>query len=129
MERSKEHMMDLKLQDVNKRLDVFKLRVLERPAPTINISSFRTELDHFRAELDVILVPSMDAPKSAPTAPTNDMMLDTLFSEEISQSESSRARGKRHHSSHTSYTTEDARAKKRERQQTTQARRSFIVDE
>jgi len=120
--------MDLKVQSINKRLDALELRVLERLAPTIDISSFRTELDRLWVDLDAILVPSMDAPESAPTAPTDDTMLDALFSENIPQSESTRARGKRHRSSHTSDATEDAREKKRERQHTTYARRASIVD-
>ncbi|KAK4733987.1 hypothetical protein R3W88_008248 [Solanum pinnatisectum] len=105
-----EHMMDLKVQAVNKCLDAFELRVLERPTPTTNIFSFRTELDHLRADLDAILAPSMDAPKSSPIAPADDMVLDALFSEDIPQSESTHARGKRHYFSHTSDATENARS-------------------
>ncbi|KAK4724142.1 hypothetical protein R3W88_026921 [Solanum pinnatisectum] len=109
-----ECMMDLKVQAFNKRMDVFKLRFLERPAPTTDISSFRTELDHFRANLDAILVPSIDTPEFAPTTPADDTVLDALYSEDIPQSESTCVQGKRHHSSHTSNATEDAKAKKRE---------------
>ncbi|KAK4723886.1 hypothetical protein R3W88_026665 [Solanum pinnatisectum] len=107
MERRIEHMIDLKVQAVNKRLDAFKLRVLEQPSPTTDISYFQTELDHLQDDLDTILVPSMDAPKFAPTAPTDDTMLDALFDEEISQFKSTHAQGKKHGSSHTSYANKD----------------------
>uniref|UniRef100_M1DAS0 Integrase core domain containing protein n=1 Tax=Solanum tuberosum TaxID=4113 RepID=M1DAS0_SOLTU len=129
MERRMEHMMNLKVQAVNKRLDAFDLRVLERLAPITDIFSFRTELDHFWADLDAILAPSMDAPESVPIAPVDDTVLHARSSEDIPQSESSRAQGKRHHFSHTSDATEDAREKKREHQHTTYDRRASIVDE
>ncbi|KAK4737545.1 hypothetical protein R3W88_001242 [Solanum pinnatisectum] len=123
------HMMDLKVQAVNKRLDAFQLRVLERPVPTTYISYFWTKLDSLQANLDVILALPMDMPESAPTAPVDDTVLDALYNEDTPQSESTHAQGKRHRSSHTSDATEDARAKKREPHQTTQARRVITVDE
>uniref|UniRef100_M1DKL7 Integrase core domain containing protein n=1 Tax=Solanum tuberosum TaxID=4113 RepID=M1DKL7_SOLTU len=43
MERRMEGMMDRNVQAVNKRLDAFELRVLERPAPTIDLSFFQAE--------------------------------------------------------------------------------------
>uniref|UniRef100_M1D9C2 Integrase core domain containing protein n=1 Tax=Solanum tuberosum TaxID=4113 RepID=M1D9C2_SOLTU len=39
MERRMEGMMDRKVQAVNKRLDAFELRILERSAPTIDLSA------------------------------------------------------------------------------------------
>ncbi|KAG5632237.1 hypothetical protein H5410_003954 [Solanum commersonii] len=41
MEQTIEGMMDRKVQAVNKHLDVFELRVLERPVLAIDLSSFR----------------------------------------------------------------------------------------
>jgi len=35
-----EHMMDAKIQRVQKCLDAFEFRVLERPAPTIDVTTF-----------------------------------------------------------------------------------------
>uniref|UniRef100_M1DKX4 Integrase core domain containing protein n=1 Tax=Solanum tuberosum TaxID=4113 RepID=M1DKX4_SOLTU len=52
MKRKIETMMDQKVQAVHKRLDAFELRVLERPAPATNLSSFRTELDNLLADLE-----------------------------------------------------------------------------
>uniref|UniRef100_M1DZL3 Integrase core domain containing protein n=1 Tax=Solanum tuberosum TaxID=4113 RepID=M1DZL3_SOLTU len=56
-------------------------------------------------------------------------MLGALYNEDVPQSESTRVRGKRHRSSHTSEATEDAREKKREHKQNEYARRASIVDE
>uniref|UniRef100_M1BAY4 Integrase core domain containing protein n=1 Tax=Solanum tuberosum TaxID=4113 RepID=M1BAY4_SOLTU len=118
MERWMEHMMDLKVQAVNKSLDTFELRVLERPTATTDVFSFRKELDSLRADLHTILAPPADEPESAPTVPTDDTVLDALFREAIPQPESTSARWKRSLYSRTSDTTEDARAtNKRERQQ------------
>ncbi|KAG5606313.1 hypothetical protein H5410_027805 [Solanum commersonii] len=41
MERRMENMMDRKVQAVNKRLDAFELRFLERPALAKDLSFFR----------------------------------------------------------------------------------------
>uniref|UniRef100_M1DMY4 Integrase core domain containing protein n=1 Tax=Solanum tuberosum TaxID=4113 RepID=M1DMY4_SOLTU len=66
------------------------------------------------------LMPSLSHPQishsTAPTALADDTVLDVLFSDDIAQPEPTRVRGKRHLSSHISDTTEDARARKRERQ-------------
>ncbi|KAK4717985.1 hypothetical protein R3W88_016323 [Solanum pinnatisectum] len=110
-----EHMMDLKVQAVNKHLYAFKLRVVERPAHISGISSFRTELDRLWADLDVILAPPTDVPESKLTAFADDTVLDALFSEDIAQPKPTRAREKRPRSSHKSDITEDTRAKKWER--------------
>jgi len=129
MELRMEHMMDLKVQAVNQCLDAFKLRVLERPVPTTDVSSLRKELDSLRADLDKILVPPIDEPESTHFIPADDTVLDALFGEDLPQPESTRARGKRPRSSRTSVATEDAQIKKHERQQTDHARRASIVDE
>ncbi|KAG5576289.1 hypothetical protein H5410_056423 [Solanum commersonii] len=55
MERMMEGMMDQKIQAVNKQLDAFELRVLERPTPTMDLSSFQSELANIRADVDAIL--------------------------------------------------------------------------
>uniref|UniRef100_M1DFF5 Integrase core domain containing protein n=1 Tax=Solanum tuberosum TaxID=4113 RepID=M1DFF5_SOLTU len=123
-----ESMMDQKVQAIHKRLDVFKLRVLEQPAPVTDMSSFLTELDSLRADLDAIIVPPTDEPESVHNVLVDDTVLGALFSDDIAQPKPTCSREKRHHSSHISDTTEDARARKRERQQNEKARRASIVD-
>uniref|UniRef100_M1DNC9 Integrase core domain containing protein n=1 Tax=Solanum tuberosum TaxID=4113 RepID=M1DNC9_SOLTU len=118
MEKRMVTMMDQKVQVIHKCLDAFELRVLERPAHTTDLSSFRTELTSLWEDLDAIIVPSTDKPESAPNVLADDTVLGALYSKGIAQPEPTHARGKRHHSSHYLDTTEEARAKKREHQQT-----------
>ncbi|KAG5580774.1 hypothetical protein H5410_051401 [Solanum commersonii] len=55
VEKRIEEKTNQKVQAVHKRLDAFELRVLERPAPTTDMSSFWTELASLRADVDTIL--------------------------------------------------------------------------
>uniref|UniRef100_M1E0M3 Integrase core domain containing protein n=1 Tax=Solanum tuberosum TaxID=4113 RepID=M1E0M3_SOLTU len=52
-----EQMMDRKIQVVHKRLDAFELRVLERPASSVDITTFQTELARLRSDVDVVTPP------------------------------------------------------------------------
>ncbi|KAG5610301.1 hypothetical protein H5410_021582, partial [Solanum commersonii] len=79
MERRMEGMMDLKVQAVNKRLDAFELRVLERSAPAIDLSTLQADLASLRTDVNVILVAPSVEPQVAPTALADDTMLDALF--------------------------------------------------
>ncbi|KAG5605840.1 hypothetical protein H5410_027332 [Solanum commersonii] len=80
MERRMEGMMDRKVQTVNKSLDAFELRVLERSAPTIDLSSLQAELASLRTDIDAILTAPTVEPQAAPTTLADDTMLDALFS-------------------------------------------------
>ncbi|KAK4713502.1 hypothetical protein R3W88_019409 [Solanum pinnatisectum] len=73
MEWRMETMMDQKVQAVHKLLDSFELRVLERPTPATDLSSFQTELKSLRADLDAIIATPIDEPESAPTALADDI--------------------------------------------------------
>uniref|UniRef100_M1DNQ2 Integrase core domain containing protein n=1 Tax=Solanum tuberosum TaxID=4113 RepID=M1DNQ2_SOLTU len=124
-----EHMMDVKVQVVNKRLDAFELIVLKRLASTTDVSYLRKDLDIHRAHHDKILVPPTYKPESTPTIPAVDMVLDALFREDLTQPKPTRARVTRPRSSRTSDANDDARVKKRERQQTKQSRKASILAE
>ncbi|KAG5609665.1 hypothetical protein H5410_020946 [Solanum commersonii] len=80
IERRMEGMMDRKIQDVKKRLDAFEVRVLERPAPTIDLSSFQSELACLQADVYAILATPTVEPQAAPTTLVDDMVMDALFS-------------------------------------------------
>uniref|UniRef100_M1DIF6 Integrase core domain containing protein n=1 Tax=Solanum tuberosum TaxID=4113 RepID=M1DIF6_SOLTU len=54
MERMIESMMDQKVQNVNKHLDAFELIVLERLAPTTDLSSSQTVLASLRDDINAI---------------------------------------------------------------------------
>uniref|UniRef100_M1DDF7 Integrase core domain containing protein n=1 Tax=Solanum tuberosum TaxID=4113 RepID=M1DDF7_SOLTU len=130
LERRMESMMDQKVQAVNKRLDAFDLRVLERSAMTTDLSSFRSELASLRADVDAILATPAVEPRAASTILSDNTVLDALFSGDAKDKpEPTRARGKRHRSKHSSEATEDDRAKKREHKQEKQAKRASIIDE
>uniref|UniRef100_M1DTH6 Integrase core domain containing protein n=1 Tax=Solanum tuberosum TaxID=4113 RepID=M1DTH6_SOLTU len=59
---------------------VVPLRVLKRPAPTIDLSSFQSELASLRADVDAILATSTVEPQAAPHVLADDTVLDALFS-------------------------------------------------
>uniref|UniRef100_M1DZH1 Integrase core domain containing protein n=2 Tax=Solanum tuberosum TaxID=4113 RepID=M1DZH1_SOLTU len=80
IERRMEGMMNRKIQDANKRLDAFELRVLERPDPTIDLSSFQFELASLRDDVHAILATPTIDPQAAPTALADYTVLDALFS-------------------------------------------------
>uniref|UniRef100_M1DJL9 Integrase core domain containing protein n=1 Tax=Solanum tuberosum TaxID=4113 RepID=M1DJL9_SOLTU len=73
-------MMDRKVQVVNKRLDAFELRVLERPAPATDLSSLQADLASLRTDVDVILATPSVETQAAPTVLADDTVLDALFS-------------------------------------------------
>uniref|UniRef100_M1DHT2 Integrase core domain containing protein n=1 Tax=Solanum tuberosum TaxID=4113 RepID=M1DHT2_SOLTU len=126
MERKMEGMMDRKIQAINKCLDAFELRVLERPAPTIDLSSFQSELASLRADVDAILATPIVKPHAAPTALADDTMLDALFNGTAKEgTEPTHTKGKRHRSSR----TEEEKAQKRQRRQDKEARKALILDE
>lgn len=116
-------------QDVYKRLDAFELRVLACLSTCTDPSSIQTKFDSLRAEHHSILVQPLDETEFAPTLLDYDIVLYTLFSEDIAQTESTRTRGKRHQSSHASKASEYNRAKKRKQKQHEQCRKASIVDE
>uniref|UniRef100_M1DK89 Integrase core domain containing protein n=1 Tax=Solanum tuberosum TaxID=4113 RepID=M1DK89_SOLTU len=88
----------------------------------LKFKNWRRRWPHYftilRADIDSILATPTDEPESAPNVLVDDTVLGALFSEDIELPEPTRAHGKRHRSSHNFDTTEEARAKKRERQQT-----------
>uniref|UniRef100_M1DJH9 Integrase core domain containing protein n=1 Tax=Solanum tuberosum TaxID=4113 RepID=M1DJH9_SOLTU len=105
------------------------LRVLERPAPTTDLSSLWKELDNLWVDLDAILAPPTDHPEFAPPALADDTVLDALFGEDMTRPEPTRSEGKRPRSNHTSDATKDALIKKTECHMREKAMRASIVDE
>uniref|UniRef100_M1DQ92 Integrase core domain containing protein n=1 Tax=Solanum tuberosum TaxID=4113 RepID=M1DQ92_SOLTU len=85
---------DQKVQEVHKCPDAFELRVLERPTPTTDMSSFRTELASLWADVDAILAILAVEPQGAPSALGDDTILGALFNRDDveEQPEPARAR-------------------------------------
>uniref|UniRef100_M1DQZ6 Integrase core domain containing protein n=1 Tax=Solanum tuberosum TaxID=4113 RepID=M1DQZ6_SOLTU len=80
MEHRMEGMMDRKIQAVNKRLDAFELRVLERSAPATDISALQADLSSLRTDVDAILAAPSVETQASPTALADDTVLEALFS-------------------------------------------------
>uniref|UniRef100_M1DXW5 Integrase core domain containing protein n=1 Tax=Solanum tuberosum TaxID=4113 RepID=M1DXW5_SOLTU len=121
-----EGMMDRKVQAVNKRLDAFEVRVLERSAPAIDLSALQDELASLRTDVDAILSTHTVEPQAAPTALVDDTVLDALFSGTAEEGlEPTHAKCKRHCSSR----TEEEKAHKIQRRQEKEARKISILDE
>ncbi|KAG5594815.1 hypothetical protein H5410_036047 [Solanum commersonii] len=79
MERRMEGMMDRKVQAVNKCLDAFELRVLERSTPAIDLSALQADVASLRIDVEAIFVAPSVEPQVAPTALADDTVLDALF--------------------------------------------------
>ena len=68
-----------KIGEVNQRLDAFELRVLARPSPSVDVSTFQAAVDSLRPDIDMILearVPESEAPS---VEPAEDTVLAALF--------------------------------------------------
>uniref|UniRef100_M1DMT7 Integrase core domain containing protein n=1 Tax=Solanum tuberosum TaxID=4113 RepID=M1DMT7_SOLTU len=126
IERRMEGMMDRKVQAVNKRLDAFELRILERSTPAIDLSALQAELASLRTDVDSILAAPSIEPQVAPTALADDTVLDALFSGTAEEGLApTHAKGKRHRS----HRTEEEKAQKRQCRQKKEARRASLLDE
>ncbi|KAK4737437.1 hypothetical protein R3W88_001134 [Solanum pinnatisectum] len=124
-----EHRMDQKVQAIHSRMDAFELRVLERPAPTVEVSTLKKELEGLHANIVVLLAPPETEPEYAPTTPGDDVMMSALFGDNMLPPDSSPIAGKRPCSGCTSDDVKAPRLRKRERQQTKVAQRASIIDE
>uniref|UniRef100_M1DHI9 Integrase core domain containing protein n=1 Tax=Solanum tuberosum TaxID=4113 RepID=M1DHI9_SOLTU len=126
MERRMEGMMDRKVQAVNKRLDAFELRILERSAPAIDLSALQADLASLRTDVDAILTAPSVKSQVAPTALADDTVLDALFSGTAEEGPApTHAKGKRYRS----HRIEEEKAQKRQRRQEKEARRASLLDE
>uniref|UniRef100_M1DJI3 Integrase core domain containing protein n=1 Tax=Solanum tuberosum TaxID=4113 RepID=M1DJI3_SOLTU len=97
-----EGMMDRKVQAVNKHLDAFELRVLERSAPAIDLFALQADLASLRTDVDAILAAPSVETQDAPTALADDTVLDALFSGIAEEGPApTHSKGKRHRSHRT----------------------------
>ena len=67
------------IAEVHQRLDAFELRVLDRPAPPVDVSTLQVAVNSLRADIDTILearVPESEAPS---VEPAEDTVLAALF--------------------------------------------------
>ncbi|KAK4713527.1 hypothetical protein R3W88_019434 [Solanum pinnatisectum] len=124
-----EQMMDQKIQVIHKRLDAFELRVLHRPAPTIDVTTFQRELSSLYADIIALLAPTESKPEYALAVPKDEVVMTILFGDTMQPPDSSRATGKCHRSDHTSGVDEARQMKKKARQQLEVTQRKSILNE
>uniref|UniRef100_M1DFF3 Integrase core domain containing protein n=1 Tax=Solanum tuberosum TaxID=4113 RepID=M1DFF3_SOLTU len=117
VEQRMENMMDQKVQVIHQRLDSFELRVIERSALTVDVTTLQNEIESLRVNVTIFLAPPETELESAPMAPVEDMVLSALFRDGMPSPYSSRISGKRPRSGRTSDDTKAERAMKREHQQ------------
>ena len=68
-----------KIIEFHQHLEAFKLRVLARPAPQVDLSNLQVAFESLRADIDMILearVPESEAPS---VEPSNDTVMAALF--------------------------------------------------
>uniref|UniRef100_M1DTA4 Integrase core domain containing protein n=1 Tax=Solanum tuberosum TaxID=4113 RepID=M1DTA4_SOLTU len=110
-----EFMMDAKIQVVHGKLDAFELRVLERHAPTIDVTTFQKELVRLFFYVDAHVAPVETVPETAPGVEEDEVVMAVLFGDTMTPPDPFRAAGKYHRSSVQTFDAEEAhQAKKRE---------------
>uniref|UniRef100_M1DJ30 Integrase core domain containing protein n=1 Tax=Solanum tuberosum TaxID=4113 RepID=M1DJ30_SOLTU len=97
-----ERMIDPKIQAVNKRLDAFELRVLERPGPTIDAIAFHTELASLPIDVSSLLAPIETVSEDAPEVEVDEVVMTVLFGDTVPPPDPSRTTGRHNSSEHTS---------------------------
>ena len=55
LERRMVQHTERKIAEVHQRLDTFELRVLDRPAPQVDVSTLHAAVESLRADIDMIL--------------------------------------------------------------------------
>ena len=121
LERKMQQFTERKIAKVNQRLDAFELRVLDRPAPPVDVSILQAAVDSLRADIDTIL--EARVPESV--QPAEDTVLAALFAtSEIPppppQESAKRRRGR---------AEDEVRAQKKERRDIEATRRASLAEE
>ena len=114
-----------KIAEVHQRLDAFKLRVLARPAPPVDVLTLQAAVDNLRADIDTILearVPESEAPS---VEPTEDTVLAALFATSEIPPPPTRENAKRRRGR----AEDEARARKKEHREMEAARRASLAEE
>uniref|UniRef100_M1DD43 Integrase core domain containing protein n=1 Tax=Solanum tuberosum TaxID=4113 RepID=M1DD43_SOLTU len=78
-----ERMMDAKIQAVHKRLDTFELRVLERPGPIVENTTSQTKLARLYFDGYALLAHTEAVPETIDVVKVDDLVLSTLFGDQI----------------------------------------------
>ena len=79
LERKMQQFTERKITEVNQRLDAFELRVLARPAPSVDVSTLQAAVDSLRADIDTILRARVLESEAPSVEPAKDTVLAALF--------------------------------------------------
>uniref|UniRef100_M1DNB6 Integrase core domain containing protein n=1 Tax=Solanum tuberosum TaxID=4113 RepID=M1DNB6_SOLTU len=122
IEESEAHMeaeIDVKIQAVHWRIDVFELKMMERPQPraTMEMTTFQSDFAKLWDDIDALAAPEVDVLEFAPEEDVGDVVLSVLFSEDTpSLDPPPPVAGKQTHTSEPTTDREEARwARKKER--------------
>ncbi|XP_027771477.1 uncharacterized protein LOC114076530 [Solanum pennellii] len=110
---------------VHQRLDAFELRVLARPAPTIDLTTLQAAVASLRADVDAILDAWVPKTEATHAESADDMVFAALFQTTAAPPPPPREHAKRHRTRE----GDEACARKRERTEFEVARRSSLMDE
>ena len=79
LERKMVQYTERKIAEVNQRLDAFELRVLARPAPSVDVLALQAAIDSVRADIDTILEARVSESEALFVEPAEDTVLAALF--------------------------------------------------
>ena len=80
MEHKMAQHTERKITEVHQRLDAFKLRVLARPAPPVDMSTLQAAVESLREDIDMILEARVPESKSPSAEPSENIVMVALFS-------------------------------------------------
>ena len=125
LERRMVQHTERKIAEVHQRLDTFELRVLDRPAPPVDVSTLQAGVDSLRADIDMILEARVSESEAPSVEPAEDTVMAALFATlEIPQPPH------REHAKRRKGREEDeARARKMEGREIEAARRALLAEE
>ena len=79
LERKMVQFLELKIAEVNQRLDALELRVLARPSPAVDVSTLQAAVDSLRANINTILDARVSESEAPSVEPAEDTVLAALF--------------------------------------------------
>ena len=79
LERRMVQHTERKIAEVHQRLDAFKLRVLSRPAPRVDVLTLQATVECLRSDINMILEARVLEPEDPSAELAEDTMMTTLF--------------------------------------------------
>ena len=125
LERRMVQHTERKIAEVHQRLDALELRVLDRLAPQMDVSTLQAAVESPRTDIDMILEARVPESEASSTEPAEDTVMATLFA----TSEIPPLHPREHAKRRRGREEDEARAQKKERREIEAARRASLADE